>query len=288
MARGGRAIMAAIQGDGHGTLSLDNDDLQDDLSAALEVIDAGTRKGGKNKAGHHAPEGFDPAAVFLLGLGYANLFEPVGGRTVSTTFRCKGCRAEVPQVKREQHYAKHKRDASKPLPRATPKPNPKESGDMTNEKTEKVSKTKLARAAAIAALKAAGKPMLMADIVAAASKDAAVKKAGVPDPTIRAQVNFELAEKSPVIVRVARGQYAHKDAKDKKPLVVEGAKVKKSTTAKRSPAKRAGAKKKVASKKSATATKKRATPKGSNKPSGSSKKDLAVPARPHPRSSPSN
>lgn len=56
------------------------------------------------------PEGFDPAAAFLLRMPFVNLFEEVSaGVGCDSNFRCKGCRVVVSRRKREQHWRQHRR-----------------------------------------------------------------------------------------------------------------------------------------------------------------------------------
>ncbi len=50
---------------------------------------------------------FDPAALFLLDIGYLNLFEPT---ETTVHYTCKGCRERVPVEGRRKHYDQHKRD----------------------------------------------------------------------------------------------------------------------------------------------------------------------------------
>lgn len=49
---------------------------------------------------------FDASCVFLLTLGYENLYEPVGGEM---EFRCKGCGAAVQRRERQKHHEHHRR-----------------------------------------------------------------------------------------------------------------------------------------------------------------------------------
>jgi hypothetical protein len=81
--------------------------------------------------------------------------------------------------------------------------------ETTTTATTKVSKTKLARETAVAVLKRARRPMAMAEIVERVLADKRVVAAGVPEGTVRAQVNFALAEEPARIVRVDRGVYVH-------------------------------------------------------------------------------
>jgi hypothetical protein len=53
---------------------------------------------------------FDPAALFLLDLGWFNLFEEAdASEWEAWTYRCKGCRQTVARPEREKHYRHHKR-----------------------------------------------------------------------------------------------------------------------------------------------------------------------------------
>lgn len=72
----------------------------------------------------------------------------------------------------------------------------------------KVSKTKIAREAAIAILVKADRAMTLAEIVEKTLTVKAVKDAGVPAGTISAQINFALAEDPPRIWRAGRALYA--------------------------------------------------------------------------------
>lgn len=125
-----------------------------------------------------------------------------------------------------------------------------------NGNDKKPGKTKTAREVALRVLKQANKPMLMADIIAKVMQDAKIKEAGVPDRTVAAQINFEMAEDKPRIVRVDRGVYAHVDAADKTPPVREDATPKRSTTARKAGStgrKNGAAKKTSTAKKGSTA-----------------------------------
>lgn len=263
--------------------------IEDDTSAAIEAleVEAG-KKGGKDRSNRHAPAGFDPAAVFLLGLGWQNLFEQQGAAKA----KCKGCGAIVLLSKRQAHYAKHKRDSEKPLPKTNTTPTQRKEPTMAkNGNDKKPGKTKTAREVALRVLKQANKPMLMADIIAKVMQDAKIKEAGVPDRTVAAQINFEMAEEKPRIVRVDRGVYAHVDAADKTPPVREDATPKRSTTARKagSTGRKNGAAKKTSTAKSGTA-KSGTAKRGSTAKSGtathkrssarSAPKDLAKAAKP--------
>ena len=48
---------------------------------------------------------FDPAATFLLGLRFENLFEPAAADDV--TYRCKGCSEILGLRDREKHHRHH-------------------------------------------------------------------------------------------------------------------------------------------------------------------------------------
>lgn len=251
-------------------------DIATELDLTADIPEAAPIKGKKNRAGRHAPEGFKPAAVFLLGLGWENLFEPVGN---TSKFRCKGCDGIVSMSDRQPHHTQHKRAAEQPIVRA-PNPNtPRKENDMAKkDTTPKISKTKVAREAAISVLKAHNKPMTMPELVAKVMTNAKVKEAGVPERTIQAQVNFELQEKQPMILRVDRGVYAHKDAADKKaPARPEAAK---RTTRKATSTKRTSTKKTTATKKTSAASRKGGDLAGGGRPdpkraSTSSKKTTA-------------
>lgn len=53
--------------------------------------------------------GFEPAAEFLLGMNWQNLFEPATALPDSTEYRCKGCREVVAISDREKHFRKEVR-----------------------------------------------------------------------------------------------------------------------------------------------------------------------------------
>lgn len=57
-----------------------------------------------------SPRSFDPAALFLLDLGFENLFEQASADpSIDRPFRCKGCGAIVSRGQREKHYKHHRR-----------------------------------------------------------------------------------------------------------------------------------------------------------------------------------
>jgi hypothetical protein len=85
------------------------------------------------------------------------------------------------------------------------------SKQTTETKTAKPSKTKLTRETAIRVLKRANRPLTIAELTAKVLADPKVKAAAVPKSTVSAQINFELAEAEPWIVRVERGVYRHAD-----------------------------------------------------------------------------
>lgn len=64
----------------------------------------------EQRAQEDAPAGFDPAALFLLSMISPNLFDPTTREHVK---RCKGCHAEVPIWKTDQHHAMHNRQRAR-------------------------------------------------------------------------------------------------------------------------------------------------------------------------------
>ena len=54
---------------------------------------------------------FDPAASFLLGLRWENLFEPAADDDV--TYRCKGCQEVLQISDREKHHRHHVKQAAR-------------------------------------------------------------------------------------------------------------------------------------------------------------------------------
>ena len=55
--------------------------------------------------------GFDPAAVFLLDMGFENLFERAGDGFID--HRCVGCGEIVRSWERLQHHAGHRRERTR-------------------------------------------------------------------------------------------------------------------------------------------------------------------------------
>lgn len=56
------------------------------------------------------PRNFDPAAIFLLDLGWPNLFEASDASEQEPwTYRCKGCALTFTRPERERHHRHHKR-----------------------------------------------------------------------------------------------------------------------------------------------------------------------------------
>lgn len=55
---------------------------------------------------------FNPAASFLLELGWPNLFEKAGQSPFEDRlpYRCKGCQCLVAPADRRKHHSAHKRD----------------------------------------------------------------------------------------------------------------------------------------------------------------------------------
>lgn len=164
---------------------------------------------------------FDPAAAFLLDLGWENLFDPTGK---TAEFRCKGCDEMVRVNKRQEHHAAHKR-ARRRLNSATggtypatannagsnssgadePHPTDERNEAMTSITADK-SKTQIAKEAAVAVLKAANVPMTKPEIMSKTLDRKVVKDAGIEKGMISAQIYAALSEGT--IERVGRGTYA--------------------------------------------------------------------------------
>lgn len=168
---------------------------------------------------------FDPAAAFLLDLGWENLFDPTGK---PTEWRCKGCDEIVRMTKRREHHAGHKQ-ARRRLNFATgggypatantagsnsggadePHPITERNETMTSTTQDK-SKTQIAKEAAVAVLKSANAPLTKPEIMSKALDRKVVKDAGIEKGMISAQIYAALNEGT--IERVGRGTYAVKGA----------------------------------------------------------------------------
>lgn len=61
---------------------------------------------------------FDPAASFLLGMNWENLYEPSSSDpTIDPPYRCKGCDELVVRRDREKHYHAHRRQEARRIER---------------------------------------------------------------------------------------------------------------------------------------------------------------------------
>lgn len=85
-----------------------NDDTATELDSLNEILERDDAD--RRKAEERAPAGFDPAALFLMSMNFANLFDPTG---VEGVFKCKGCDATVETRGREKHFGGHKRAAGR-------------------------------------------------------------------------------------------------------------------------------------------------------------------------------
>ncbi len=80
--------------------------------------------------------GFDTAALFLLNLGYENLFEALRNEDYPDDwFRCKGCGDRVHRGSRKQHHARHR--AASARGDYKPKEGTKMATDAKSKKTAK-------------------------------------------------------------------------------------------------------------------------------------------------------
>lgn len=88
------------------TTAAHDDEVMSDIDAITDVIAADDQR--RATAADRAPRGFDPAALFLLTLGFENLYDPTPTPHV---FVCKGCRQTVKRGDRRTHHRSHARTA---------------------------------------------------------------------------------------------------------------------------------------------------------------------------------
>lgn len=209
----------------------------DDDDTVIEVGDLAAElflpSASRQKEIEQAPQGFDPAAMFLLRMHYPNLFEPVGGQVGKV--RCKGCRVVVSLTAREGHWQKHKRQAgrvAKPTTlryRDTAKQDTSNSqggtqimATATESKTGRPLKTMVARDVAARVLKRAAKPLDMNTLVEKVLADAKIQELGIPKATIATQVGRAVGSEDPArIERYGRGKYIAAGVDYVEPVVEE-------------------------------------------------------------------
>jgi hypothetical protein len=81
--------------------------LDSSIIARLRALQSKPRTGvGQRDLGN-----FNKAALFLLDMGYENLFEPARNTHSDVwLYNCKGCSKTVKRTERKEHHASHKRE----------------------------------------------------------------------------------------------------------------------------------------------------------------------------------
>lgn len=148
-----------------------------------------------------APRGFRPEALFLLGLGYENLFDPTAR---SDEFACRGCGAIVKAWKRSAHHAAHRRSAQST---AGTSGTYSKGGSTSMAAAEKTRVS--GRQACIAAIRAGDRPMSANEIATLVVESGIVEglKGKTPKATLSAQIT-SAAKKGELFKKVGQGRPA--------------------------------------------------------------------------------